>query len=379
MKKVLIAVLILLIATALFLLKSTNKSRDRLEWSDLSSEGMIWYDAVDYCKNLKEGGHSDWRLPNIDELRTLIQNNPETVTGGKCEISEKDGNLENTDGNCGPGETGYNFSTLGDTKTLWSMSTSKETWWMPWVIDFSKGSMFVEHITENEYSVRCVRQEEHDMCETARNYERFYYWDFYFNKFPKGECAEEAKAFIEKEDKEVCEEARKENTRASWEPYLKIFPKGKCAEEGNAVRNKYKKIDGLEWSDISDKALNPDNTFSYCYNLKEGGHSDWRLPNIDELRTLVQNHPDTVAGGKCNISENGNIYIVNRSSSCDGIEGKDFSKLGDTKLLLSSTYAYISYDNPGLYSAGSAVWGIDFSYGEIVECQYGLYYFRCVR
>jgi len=111
MKKVLIAVLILLIASALFLLKSTNKSKDGLEWSELSSEGMIWYDAVDYCKNLKEGGHSDWRLPNIDELRTLVQNNPKTVSGGKCEISEKDGNLDK-DKNCGPGETGNNFSKL---------------------------------------------------------------------------------------------------------------------------------------------------------------------------------------------------------------------------------------------------------------------------
>ena len=50
---------------------------------------MLWDDAVLYCQNLDEGGHDDWRMPNIDELRTLVRNCSGVMTGGACKISEE--------------------------------------------------------------------------------------------------------------------------------------------------------------------------------------------------------------------------------------------------------------------------------------------------
>jgi hypothetical protein len=44
-----------------------------LMWSRKTLGKMAWQEAVDYCKNLKLGGYSDWRLPSFKELKTLVK------------------------------------------------------------------------------------------------------------------------------------------------------------------------------------------------------------------------------------------------------------------------------------------------------------------
>lgn len=69
--------------------KPWKDSDSKLVWSSKRSEKILWNDAVSYCENLDEDGHSDWRLPNISELRTLIQDCPASITGGTCQVSEE--------------------------------------------------------------------------------------------------------------------------------------------------------------------------------------------------------------------------------------------------------------------------------------------------
>ncbi len=48
-------------------------SKIELTWqSSPSSQKFNWSDAQNYCHNLSYGGQSDWRLPNIYELKSLV-------------------------------------------------------------------------------------------------------------------------------------------------------------------------------------------------------------------------------------------------------------------------------------------------------------------
>jgi len=357
--------------------RNRYKKIGNLEWSDVI--------GIASCEELEEDGHTDWRKPNIDELRLLVQNHPGTILGGKCKISEEQNKLDGKDetNDCN-GLEGDNFSKFGDTGKMESSSKfvyeEDDYDYAPvaWGIDFDNGGVqqlrfFYRDYWEDKH-VRCVRQDDHDACETAKKYDTPYYWIFYFDNFHDGECAAEAKTVWEKEDKKTCEEARKENTRAVWEKYLKKFPKGLCAEEGKSVRNKFKKIGGFEWSDISNEPISSNEVVeyedndSYCHNLVEDGHSDWRLPTIDELRVLVQNHPGTVVGGRCKYR--GYLPSID---ICKEMKGNNFSKLGDKEELWSSS----GYSTPRFVYNNS----IDFSNGgfSVGEHDLDYLYVRCVR
>ena len=56
--------------------------RPNLEWSKKAENVKS---PADYCKNLKEGGHKDWRLPTIDDVKTMIKC-PSKLMGGYCEF-----------------------------------------------------------------------------------------------------------------------------------------------------------------------------------------------------------------------------------------------------------------------------------------------------
>jgi hypothetical protein len=64
-----------------------------------SPQGRTWYihevgsdltrdAAKTFCKNITEGGHNDWRLPTISELRTLYQYCPNLEPGGECKVTD---------------------------------------------------------------------------------------------------------------------------------------------------------------------------------------------------------------------------------------------------------------------------------------------------
>ena len=43
-----------------------------LMWSEITDDEMDWEEAMEYAKNLREGGYKDWRLPTVSELQNIF-------------------------------------------------------------------------------------------------------------------------------------------------------------------------------------------------------------------------------------------------------------------------------------------------------------------
>ena len=136
-------------------------------YKDDGSSGLAWDEALAYCSDLEEGGYTDWHLPNIDELRSLIQNCPDSELGGACKASEENGCLDKDEcysmGDCfscsSDKEKTGKYSKLNDAFEYWFWSSSTRTDYTDaaWVVEFYAAYIFYAKKTHDYMYVRCVR------------------------------------------------------------------------------------------------------------------------------------------------------------------------------------------------------------------------------
>ena len=189
------------------------------------------------------------------------------------------------------------------------------------------------------------------------------------------------------QDQQACEYARKNNSAEIWQNYLKRFPQGMCAFEAESEikklgSNNQNKIGGLQWSNRSSNVMNWYTAVQYCRNLREGGYSDWRLPNIDELRTTIKNCSKSETSGECKVSErsgclSGRCHEPIDSCTCKFKKNNNsgyYSKLGDSDgVYLWSSSTRSDYSNSG-------AWYVNFSSGSVYYDYESLdHHVRCVR
>jgi hypothetical protein len=137
-----------------------------LMWENPPNAGAEdWTDAHSYCWYLDIGGYSDWEVPTISELRTLIRGCPETVTGGACGVTdsclssscEDDGVCWSCSASEGPADGCYWPDEMqGPCSVYWSSSTQLDSQTDAWRVLFYNGGV------DNQYKddwngVRCVR------------------------------------------------------------------------------------------------------------------------------------------------------------------------------------------------------------------------------
>jgi hypothetical protein len=137
-----------------------------LMWQNASMSAAVQkWDADSYCDHLILGGESDWRLPTISELRSLIRGCDSTETGGACNVTDgcrfpvccnspcysicSDGS--------GPNDGCYWAKTvIGVCDEYWSSTAVANEADYSWRIDFL-GARVLEELDSDWLYVRCVR------------------------------------------------------------------------------------------------------------------------------------------------------------------------------------------------------------------------------
>ena len=144
MNKIFISIILMFsIVNAKFSRKDSNNvvidTKTHLIWEDLTtSEAKIFKDALTYCKDKTDGGYSsNWRLPNYNELFSLLDYNKIDI-----KINDK----------------------FKDKKSFYWTSTISKIYYddnrtlnRAWIIDFSSGYDYTGSIDDQyKVNVRCV-------------------------------------------------------------------------------------------------------------------------------------------------------------------------------------------------------------------------------
>ena len=106
-----------------------------VQWQDdISDHLMTWENAIPYCETLILGGHSDWRLPNINELQSIVD---------RSEINPAIA-------------AGFTNTSTNAYYAYWTSTTLETLKDYTWVIYFSSG--YVNYTGKKyERNVRCIR------------------------------------------------------------------------------------------------------------------------------------------------------------------------------------------------------------------------------
>lgn len=110
-------------------------STTELMWQKNYVSDINWQSALSYCGHLNYAGHSDWRLPNKNELASLVNYNQKSPASDFPDM---------------PFDQYYSF---------WSSSTFSYDTESAWTVSFDTGSLGSSGKTSTGYKyVRCVRR-----------------------------------------------------------------------------------------------------------------------------------------------------------------------------------------------------------------------------
>ena len=112
-----------------------------LQWQDSKIDTTVtWQDAIDRCETLVLGGYNDWRLPNINELLSLV------------DVSKTDSTIDAVFVNTTPDIYWSSTTTAFDSSRVWTVNFA--------VVFVTFGNSVGIANKNSSHYVRCVRSQE---------------------------------------------------------------------------------------------------------------------------------------------------------------------------------------------------------------------------
>ncbi len=240
--------------TQLIWLQSTDTNEDNIV--DVNDK-LTQSEAVSYCQNLNRGGRTDWRLPSIKESFSLIMFTGEDPSGYQgSDTSSLIAFLdEKFDWGFGDQNAGERLIDGQYASSTLYLSTTMNNDATMFGVNFIDGRIKGYPIDNKVFYVRCV----------AGNV------DYGINEF------------IDNYDETISDEAT-----------------------------------GLMWQKNDAESKNWDDAIAQCVSDTTAGYSDWRLPNVKELQSIVdyESSPDTHNFAAIDIVFNA-TSIINEAGNID--------------------------------------------------------------
>jgi hypothetical protein len=199
---------------------------------------LTWQQSLDYVEGMNAGtypnyGYTDWRLPNVNELESLVNaNEPNSATwlNGQRFIDV---------------QVGYYFSS-----TSYAIYTGSA-----WLI-----SMWYGYVVDSEKSGKCL------------------FWPV-----RSGQCGSlDHSAICLPKTGQIVGYASGDD--GDLEQGV-AWPSPRFTDHGN--RTVTDNLTGLMWTKYARSDKKWQEALDYCNSLTQAGYTDWRLPNINELHSLT--------------------------------------------------------------------------------------------
>ena len=303
-----------------------------LYWQKETAKAETWGEALAYCENLEYAGASDWRLPNRNELVTLVDYS-------KIKYEPDDNGLSHSGiVSMKSVESGIPSLFPGMTADIFWSSTGAGDGYK-WVVDMKDGVFYSfdghsaggyysdTRSSESAISVRCVRS--HLDAKTD---------------FPA--CSKTGTAPCKDADGTI------------WSSAIYFLYSNSLVGPGNGQCLECKegdRSDGISWYEVAET----------CRYLNEKGSRKWRLPTIDEIRSIVTAEK-LKTGGSCGVTDECPGNSCFSEEACTEDEPSQ-TLLYDFGAMLSGTFNLATWDEEN--EASPELWALDTAYGFITAVE----------